>query len=106
MDTLNSLLILETCNGKENWLLAVEDPKDSSKTRIFQCKEREAQCREVSNSHKKGGHWKFKAFRFKGEVEKVEIKERSITQIWHDIPKDCFRQISINELKKLKEWTD
>ena len=106
MDTLNSLLILETCNGKENWLLAVEDPKDLSKTRIFKCKEREARRREVFNSHKRGGLWKFRAFRFNGEVEKVETNERSITQIWPDIPKECFRQISINELKKLKEWTD
>lgn len=106
MDTLKSLLILETCNGRENWLLAVEDPKDSSKTRIFKCKERKAKETHIGTSNKRGGLWKFKAFRFRGEIENVKTNERSITQIWHDIPADCFKQIPISELKKLKEWTD
>jgi hypothetical protein len=105
MDTLKGLVYIETCKGVDVFCLAVEDPNDSNKTRIFKGKERKAN-EERKFSKKRGGSWKFKAFRLIGKIENVEIVERSISQVIPNIPEDLYQQIPLSELKKLKEWTD
>ena len=106
MDTLEGLLYFETCKGIESWCLAVEDPKDKTKTKIFRCKGQEAGDPDRKFSKKRGGAWKFKAYKFNGKIEKVEICERSLHEIWNDLPEDGFRCFPLSELKKLDRWTD
>ena len=106
MDTLTGLLYFETCKGIESWCLAVEDPKDHTKTRIFRCKGQEAGDPERKFSRKRGGAWKFKAYKFNGRIEKIETVNRSLHEIWDDLPEDSFRQFQVTELRKLEGWTD
>ena len=109
MDSLKGLIYLETAEGEDSWCLAVEVPKDSSRTIIIKCKGRESceRLRKVS-SNKKGGHWKFKAFRFNGNIEKMEVIEIPLIEIMPGIPKDLYEYFPITELKKLEgwKWTD
>lgn len=109
MDFLKGLVYLETTKGEDSWCLAVEAPKDSSRTIIVKCKGRESceRLRKVS-SNKKGGHWKFKAFRFNGNIEKMEVIERPLIKIIPDIPTNLYQYFPITELKKLEgwKWTD
>ena len=106
MDTLKGLIYLETCDKIENWCVAVEDPRDSSKTRIIKCNDETWNGLEKINSNKRGGHWKFKAFRFNGNIKSIETIGRSLSQIWSDIPESCYNQIPLSELKKLDGWID
>ena len=106
MDTLTGLLYLETCKGIESWCLAVEDPQDHTKTRIIKCKGKKAGNTERNFSRKRGGMWKFKAYKFNGRIEKIEIVNRSLHGIWNDLPEDSFRQFQVTELRKLEGWTD
>jgi len=106
MDTLTGLLYLETCKEIENWCLAVEDPKDKTKTKIFRCKDQEAGDPDRKFSKKRGGMWKFKAYKFNGKIEKVETINQSLRSIWNYLPEDGFRQFQVTELRKLEGWTD
>ena len=103
MDTLKGILYLETCAGVENLCLAVEDPKDLSRSIIIKCKGREPRNRDFS---RKRGVWKFKAFRFRDNVESLVEVEKPISCLIPDLPDSLYQQIQVNELKKLKEWTD
>ena len=91
MDTLEGLLYFETCKGIENWCLAVEDPKDKTKTKIFRCKDQEAGDPDRKFSKKRGGAWKFKAYKFNGKIEIVKTYERSLHEIWNYLPENSFR---------------
>ena len=106
MDTLEGLLYFETCKGIENWCLAVEDPKDKTKTKIFRCKDQEARDPDRKFSKKRGGAWKFKAYKFNGRIEKVETVNRPLRSIWNDLPENSFHCFPLSELKKLDRWTD
>ena len=106
MDTLEGLLYLETCKGIENWCLAVEDPKDKTKTKIFRCKNQEAGDPDRKFSKKRGGAWKFKAYKFNGNIEKIETVNQSLRSIWNDLPENSFCCFPLSELKKLDRWTD
>lgn len=106
MDTLKGLLYFETCKGIENWCLAVEDPQDKARTKIFKCKGQEAGNPDRKFSKKRGGAWKFKAYKFNGRIEKIETVNRSLHSIWDNLPEDSFRQFQITELRKIEGWTD
>lgn len=106
MDTLEGLLYLETCNGMETWHLAVEDPKNKDHTRVIECRSQRAGKSERRFGRKRGGYWKFKAFRFKGKIKTIKTLDRSLHDIWYNLSDDSFRQIPVSELKKLEEWTD
>ena len=105
MNTLEGLLYFETCKGIENRCLAVEDPKDKTKTKIFRCKGQEVGDTDRKFS-KKRGVWKLKAYKFNGKIEKVETVNQSLRSIWNDLPDDSFRCFPLSELKKLDRWTD
>lgn len=113
MDTLKGFVYLETLNSgikrEEAWCLAVEDPENSRESIIVKCRAKEI-CGdyfyEKTNSHKKGGHWRFKAFRFNGNIDKIEASKKPITKIIPDLPESCYSQISLSELKKLDGWID
>jgi hypothetical protein len=104
MDFLKGLVWVESCGGLETWCFAVEDPKNSSQSIVFKCKSKEIQ--ERGYSKKRSGMFKFKAFRFIGKIEKKEVIKKPILKIISDLSEDCFQDIPLTELKKLKEWTD
>ena len=106
MDTLEGLLYLETFNGMETWHLAVEDPKNKDHTRIIECVEEKVRNLDRKFGRKRSGHWKFKAFRFKGKIKTIKTLDRSLHDLWFGLSDDNFRQIPVSELKKLEEWTD
>ena len=110
MDSLKGLIWLESMDGIEKWCLAVEDPENQNRTRVFRCFGEEARPEHINgkSSNKKGGHWKFKAFRFNGNIEKMEVIERPLIKIIPDIPTNLYQYFPITELKKLEgwKWTD
>ena len=107
MDTLKGFVYQETVGGTKSWNLAVEDPKNKNHTRIVRCKKMKvSRSRSIGYSHKRGGYYKFKAFRFNGMVEKVEILKNPVTSIMPSLPENLYSQIPIIELRKLKEWID
>lgn len=109
MDFLKGLVWEESCGGLETWYFAVEDPKNSSQSIVFKCKSKEIQEETILRgfSKKRSGMFnKFKAFRFIGKIEKKEVRKKPILKIFPDLSKDCFQDIPLTELKKLKEWTD
>jgi hypothetical protein len=107
METLKGLVYLETAHGEDTWCLAVEHP-DGERTRIIRCKSVKSVEREegTKTSHKRGGLWIFKAFRFKGKVDSIVTNPRPITEIWSHMPENVFQRIPVSELRKLKEWID
>ena len=104
MDFLKGLVWEESCGGLETWCFAVEDPKNSSQSIVFKCKSKEIQKRGYSK--KRSGMFKFKAFRFIDKIEKKEVIKKPILKIISDLSEDCFQDIPLTELKKLKEWID
>ena len=110
MDTLKGFVYLETIGGKESWNLAVEDPENLNYTRIIKCKGkykyRYTYRSTTDFSHKRGGNFKFKAFRFMGKVEKIETREYPVTSIMKSLPENLYQQIPIIELRKLEGWID
>ena len=107
MDFLKGLVWEESCGGLETWCFAVEDPKNSSQSIVFKCKSKEIQENILRGySKKRSGMFKFKAFRFIGKIEKKEVIKKPILKIISDLSEDCFQDIPLTELKKLKEWTD
>lgn len=107
MDFLKGLVWEESCGGLETWCFAVEDPKNSSQSIVFKCKSKKIQGNILRGcSKKRSGMFKFKAFRFIGKIEKKEVIEKPILKIISDLSEDCYQDIPLTELKKLKEWTD
>jgi len=109
MDTLKGFVYLETSDRKEAWCLAVEDPKNSMESIVVKCRAKEIRGRnyeKINNSKKRGGHWKFKAFRFNGNIDKIEASKKPITKIILNLPESCYSQIPLSELKKLDGWID
>ena len=112
MDTLKGFVYLETLSTglyrkEETWCLAVENPKNLSGSIVVKCRAkeiRESDYCEKTNSKKRGGHWHFKAFRFNGNIDKIEASERPIIKIIPDLPESCYSQIPLSELKKLDGW--
>jgi len=116
MDTLKGFIYLETLSmgldrREEAWCLAVENPKNSMESIVVRCRAKKT-CGgdyyyfEKTNSKKRGGHWKFKAFRFNGNIEKIEASKKPVTKIIPSLPESCYSQIPLSELKKLDGWTD
>lgn len=114
MDTLKGFVYLETLStglGKkeEAWCLVVENPKNSMESIVVKCRTKETRnynYYERTSSKKRGGHWKFKAFRFNGNIDKIEVSRKPITKIFPNLPESYYHQISLSELKKLNEWID
>jgi hypothetical protein len=113
MDTLRGFIYLETSSSridrKETWCLAVENPKNSMESIIIKCRAKKiygSDYYEKTSSNKRGGHWKFKAFRFNGNIDKIEASEKPIIKIIPNLPESFYKQIPLSELRKLKEWTD
>ena len=111
MDTLKGFVYLETSSmgldKEEAWCLAVEDPKNSMGSIVVKCRAKET-CNhnERARSNKRGGYWKFRAFRFNGNIDKIEASRKPITKIFPNLPESYYSQIPLSELKKLKRWID
>ena len=106
MDTLKGIIWEESCKGIETWCLAVEDPNNSSHSIVFRCFPKEIRAGIRGFSKKRCGMFKFRAFRFDGKIEKKEKLSKPVTRLMPDVPEECYHQIPITELKKLKEWID
>ncbi len=114
MDTLKGFVYLETSNsgldrGKEAWCLAVEDPKNSMESIVVKCRAKETRdfnYNRKTSSKKRGGYWKFRAFRFNGNIDKIETSKKPITKIIPNLPEFCYSQIPLSELRKLDGWID
>ena len=116
MDTLKGFVYLETSNSgldkrEEAWCLAVENPKNSMESIVVKCRTKTKETRnysyhEKTSSKKRGGHWRFKAFRFNGNIDKIEASKKPITKIIPNLPESCYSQIPLSELKKLNGWID
>ena len=113
MDTLKGFVYLETTSNlvdrEERWCLAVEDPKNLMESIDVKCRAKkicDGDYYKKTNSKKKGGHWKFRAFRFNGNIDKIKVSKKPITKIISDLPESCYNQIPLTELKKLDGWID
>ena len=114
MGTLKGFVYLETSNsgvgrGEEAWCLAVENPKNSMESIVVKCRAKETcnyNYHEKTSSKKRGGHWRFKAFRFNGNIDKIEASKKPITKIIPDLPESCYSQIPLSELRRLDGWID
>ena len=114
MDTLKGVLYIETLSTglyrrEETWCLAVENPKNSMESIVVKCRAkeiRESDYHETINSKKRGGHWHFRAFRFNGNIDKIEASKKPVTKIIPDLPESCYSQIPLSELRRLDGWID
>jgi hypothetical protein len=108
MDTLKGIVYLETTSTglrrEDAWCLAVEDPGNSMESIVVKCRAKETSNCETTKSNKRGGHWRFRAFRFNGNIDKIEAREKPITKIIPNLPESCYSQIPLSELKKLDGW--